>query len=116
MIRSAAMLAALSGALLGACQTGPASFGQRGTPVDGTWIAGNQESVTTFNGGRMTTNLRDTGELVADGTYHFNGGTLAAQWVALRDLQNRSATCTLTQPDTLNCESADGQTFVLNRA
>ena len=116
MIRPAAALALLSGVLLAACQSGPASFGRPDSPVDGTWIAGNQESVTTFNRGRMTTNLRDTGELVADGTYQFTGGTVVAQWVALRSLENRSATCSLVQPDVLNCQPPGGQPFVLTRA
>ena len=115
MIRPAAVLVLVSGVLLAGCQTGSPSFGRAATPVDGTWIAGNQESVTTFSRGRMTTNLRDTGELVAEGTYQFNGGTVVAQWVALRNLQNRSATCSLTQPDMLNCQPAGAAPFVLNR-
>ena len=115
MIRAAALPVLVSAALLAACQTGPASFGQGVTPVDGTWIAGNRESVTTFSRGRMTTNLRETGELVAEGTYQFSGGTVVAQWVALRNLQNRSATCSLTQPDMLNCQPAGAAPFVLNR-
>ncbi len=116
MIRPAASVALAFALLLAACQSGPAFLGRPGSPVDGTWIAGNQESVTTFSGGRMTTNLRNTGELVAEGTYQFSGGTVVAQWVALRSLQNRSAVCTLAQPDLLTCNAAGGEAFVLNRA
>ena len=116
MIRRFAVLA-LSAALLAGCQTSPMpQMFSRGPAIEGQWASGDGLSVTTFGGGRLTTRFVQTNEVVGQGNYTMAGDTIAMQWISIRSQQQRSANCTLTGSDTMQCTQPGGSGFELRRA
>jgi hypothetical protein len=116
MIRKSAIGVAASALLLSACQSmqGGGMFGG-GMSIDGQWASGDGISVTTFQGGALSTRFVGTNELIGQGTYAVSGNTATMNWISLSSRQNRSATCVIASPSQMTCTPPGGQSFVLNR-
>jgi hypothetical protein len=123
MIRGAAfgaLLLALPSVLLaGGCQTVDSM--QTGmvtgaTGMDGTWTSNDGVFVATFQGGNFTSRFTQTNEILAQGTYTVTGNTANLVWISVATQQQRSATCTMTAPDTASCTQDGGGSFDLRRS
>jgi hypothetical protein len=108
----------LSAVLLAACQTyTPTTTPVAATtPMDGNWASADGVFVATFQGGRFTSRFTQTNEILAQGTYTVSGGNVTMQWISVQAQQQRSANCTFTAADSVQCSQAGGGSFELNRS
>lgn len=116
MIRIPTIAVALSATMLAACISAPRPLVASGPSIEGTWRSGDGISTSTFTGGRLVTRFVETNEVLAQGSYSLTGNQANMQWISIASGENRSATCVLAGRNTMNCQSAGGPSFVLNRA
>jgi hypothetical protein len=109
----AAMAAALAGCMSGGPGQGPAAVA---TGVEGKWVDGKATGVSTLAGGVFQTVATDTGQKLADGSYKMTGAnSVLISGTSLIRQAPISFNCLLASANQLNCTSAGGANFVLNR-
>ena len=114
MIRTSAVVAfVLSAAFLAGCQM--AQTVPAGSPLDGNWASSDGIFVATFQNSSFSSRDARTGAVLAQGSYSLQGGQVSMQWVSTTTQQQRSATCALSGPTTLNCQQPGATPFQLNR-
>jgi hypothetical protein len=110
----AAMAAALAGCMSGGPGQGPATAAATG--VEGKWVDGKGTGVSTLAGGVFQTVATDTGQKLADGSYKMTGAnSVLISGTSLIRQAPISFNCLLASANQLNCTSAGGANFVLNR-
>lgn len=109
-----AALAALAGCQMVSSRPAPIAIQTSG--VDGDWISTDGVAISRFVGGQFETIATDTGNKLAEGTYHYSDARTVA--ISLRSLIRQTTSnvnCAIATPTQLNCTSSDGNQFVLVR-
>ncbi|RAZ78272.1 hypothetical protein [Mesorhizobium atlanticum] len=92
----------------------PAAAAPKG--VEGNWIDGTGQAVSTFSSGKYTTVAAQTGEKFAEGTYTMTGATsLEITGTSLIRQTPIHTNCLLVSINQLNCTDAAGKNFVFTR-
>lgn len=85
------------------------------SPMDGQWASADGVFVASFRSGQFTSRFTKTNEVLADGRYSIEGSQVTMQWHSVATKQQRSASCTITSPNTVHCNQGGGTGFDLQR-
>lgn len=111
---AASLLAAAACTTTGPSGQPPMAAAPKG--VEGSWIDGTGQAVSTFSGGKYTTVAAQTGEKFAEGTYTMTGATsLEITGTSLIRQTPIHTNCLLVSINQLNCTDAAGKNFVFTR-
>jgi hypothetical protein len=112
--RTAWRAALLAAVVLSACQSQQVQPVR--TPMDGRWASTDGVFIAEFQGGSFTSRFTQTNEILAQGTYAVNGGTVSLRWLSVQAQAQRSATCTFTSASLVHCQQDGGGAFELQRS
>lgn len=104
---------------LAGCETAP--YGNypgytRMSGVEGRWAGTDGVAVSDFRHGTFTSHAVDTGNLLAQGTYHYTDDRdIEVTFTSLIRHQTIRANCAMVSPDQLNCTASSGANFQLLR-
>lgn len=86
------------------------------TGVEGQWLDSQGVAVSSFSGGSFVTTATDTGNKLAEGSYHYQDQrTVEIEMTSLIRQTRSTVACSLVTPSQLNCTNSQGQRFSLTR-
>lgn len=124
MVRNRYHAAILAAVTIAGCQSGNYSGGgapptiasPARAPVEGQWIGTDGVAISTFEAGKFSSVLAQTGEPLTEGTYSTEpSGLIKLQFYSVKAQKEVAANCLIAEGTRLNCTLDSGTQFSLIR-
>ncbi len=122
-MRNVKLIAIMAAATIAGCQSGNYGGGQAPTitapakpAVEGQWIGTDGVAISTFQAGKFTSALAQSGEPLTEGSYTVEpNGLIKIQFYSVKAQKDVAANCLIAEGTRLNCTLDNGTQFSLVR-